>query len=130
MRVFITCDSYFTSGIGEIVDSIGGSTLKHFSAKDYGTGLLGLVVVLMCQDPAYNLKRRIRLSKKDKKLYMDIMLDLPFMVSATPNERQREVVQRLYDEVPNILAKYKIEDFDKVGFIEDFHSWIDNMGWK
>ena len=86
--------------------------------------MLGLVVVLVCQDSELNLKRRIRLSKKEKKLYLDIMLDLDEMRQADQQVRKKYVAERLADEVPDVLRKYSISDFDKVRFIEDFKSWF------
>jgi hypothetical protein len=92
--------------------------------------MYGVTVVFMCLDKELGLKKRIKLVKSEKKLYMDIMLDLPTMKSATPEARRREVAQRLYDEVPEVLAKYKIPDFNRDAFVADFRAWIDGTGWR
>jgi len=124
MHLRLTGDIATQSGLGIIIDDWSGLTRQHFVAKDYGNGLLGLVVVLVCQDSELNLKRRIRLSKKEKKLYLDIMLDLDEMRQADQQVRKKYVAERLADEVPDVLRKYSISDFDKVRFIEDFKSWF------
>ena len=111
MRIVITGDITSESGVGEIIYGLSGPMCKYFATKNYGSGLSGVGVILMCQDPALNLKRRIRFSKKDKMLYMDIMLDNLSMVTSTHDERQREVVKRLNDELPKVLAKYEIAEF-------------------
>jgi hypothetical protein len=84
----------------------------------------------MCQDPALNLKRRLRHSKKESKIYMDIMLDLPAMRNATSDSRKQEVAQRIFDEVPEVLGRFKIPDFDREEFVADLREWINGTGWR
>ena len=52
------------------------------------------------------------------------MLDLEEMRQADQQIRKKIVAERLADEVPDVLRKYSISDFDKVRFIEDFKSWL------
>ena len=52
------------------------------------------------------------------------MLDLDEMRQADQQVRKKYVAERLADEVPDVLRKYSISDFDKVRFIEDFKSWF------
>src|SRR5689334_2516327 len=108
LHLGITCDANAESGVGIVVNEISGPTRKHFAAKNYGIGVHGIGVVLMCRDPELNFKRRLRFSKKDKMLYMDIMLDLNQMRQAEHGVRKRIVVERLADEVPAVLHKYSI----------------------
>ena len=124
MRFIITCDANEESGVGEIVEEISGPTRKHFVAKDYGVGLHGLGVILMCRDPELNFKRRIRLSKKEKILYMDIMLNFDQMKQIEHKERKEIIVSRILTEVPTILQKYSISDFDKEYFVNDLKDWF------
>jgi vacuolar-type H+-ATPase subunit F/Vma7 len=130
MHFRITGDTDVAAGIAPIVIDLSGPTRQHFLSKSYGMGLLGIGIVLMCQDPELSLKRRIRHSKKESKLYMDIMLDLPTMKVASPEDRKRIVAQRLFDEVPKVLSGYKIPDFDKEVFAADLRQWITSTGWK
>ena len=37
---------------------------------------------------------------------------------------QREVAQRLYDEIQEVLSRYKIVSFDGERFVADLRSWI------
>jgi hypothetical protein len=124
MHLRITGDIAAQSGLAQIIDDWSGLTRQHFVAKDYGNGLLGLVVVLMCQGQELNRKRRIRLSKKEKKLYLDVMLDLDEMRKVDQQVRKTIVAERLADDVPGGLRRYSIPDFDQVRFIEDFKSWL------
>jgi hypothetical protein len=126
----ITGDTDHRSGVGELIDVTSGPARSHFQKIDYGSGLDGVCVVLMCQRPELNLRRRVRYSRKDKTVYMDIMLNLPTMEAASPEERMHEVAQRLWNEVPEVLSRYKIPDFDRVRFVADFREWIDGLGWK
>jgi hypothetical protein len=102
---------------------------SFFEEREYGGGLFKIVILLMCQESELNLKRRIRLSKKDKILYMDIMLDLPTMKSADMLTRQRIVAEKLMTEVPEVINKYKFPDFDAPRFISDLKEWINATGW-
>ncbi|QIF04955.1 hypothetical protein [Roseimicrobium sp. ORNL1] len=113
-----------------MIEELSGPCRKHFAPKNYGEGLSEIVVVLMCQDSALNLKRRLRYSRKESKVYMDIMLDLPAMSAATPEARKQEVMQRLFDEVPEVLERYRIPDFDREVFVADLRSWIAHIGWR
>jgi hypothetical protein len=130
MHLRITSDENERSGVGEIVDEISGPTRKHFVPEDYGVGLVGVVIVLTCRDPKLNFKRRVRFAKKERKVFLDIMLDLPTMIAASPEARKREVAQRLFNEVPEVLSRYKIPDFDKDAFVADLRTWIDGLGWR
>jgi hypothetical protein len=127
MHFRLTGDTASESGIGSLITESSGPLRQHFLAKSYGIGLCGIVVCLMCQDPSLNLKRRLRYSKKESKIYMDIMLDLPAMKATSPEGRKLEVAQRLFDEVPEMLQRYKIPDFDRESFVADFRDWIDEM---
>ena len=130
----ITSDANENSGVGKVVDEISGPTRKHFE-RDYGPGVNGIGVVLMCRDPWLKFKRRIRFVKKDKKmpyfdktLYMDIMLDFPQMRELSHEQRKAIILQRLGDEIPTILRKYAFKDFDEPRFVDDLKSWLKEIG--
>jgi hypothetical protein len=124
MHLRITCDANEESGVGQVVFKISGPTRRQFASKNYGIGLAGVGVVLMCRDPELNFKRRIRLARKEKKLFMDIMLDLAQMREADQEKRTRIIRERLAEEVPTVVGKYSIADFDKERFLADLKSWL------
>jgi len=124
MHFRITCDANQESGVGEIVGELSGPTENHFASLDYRSGLSVLGVVLMCRDPALNFKRRIRFSKKDQILYMDVMLDLPEMIALTHDGRRRVIMSKLEREIPKILNKYDFADFDRTRFETDLCDWF------
>lgn len=131
MELFISSDTHWESRVDQVLNELTDHELRqYFEGRDYGSGLAGVSVIFMCRDPSYNFKRRIKLSKKEKNLYLDIMLDLPTMKAATPEERKRVVAQRLYDEVPEVLSGYKIPDFNKDAFVADLRGRIDRIGWR
>lgn len=132
MRFNILSDSNWEASLEQALDPLSDLGYRqYFEEQDYGAGLAGITVVMMCRDPELNFKQRIRLSKKEKKLYMDIMLDLPEMMAASPDLRKQIVAERLLKEVPVIVAKYKskIDNFDSIKFISDFEQWIQKTGW-
>lgn len=128
----ITGDTDHRSGIGQLIDEVSGPASGYFAKIDYGygSGLKGIRVVLMCQRSELNLKRRVRLSKKDGVIYMNVMLDFEKMHLASPEERKLEVVRKLWDEVPEVLSRYDINDFNRIKFITDFRLWINSFFWK
>jgi hypothetical protein len=131
MRLSILCDANWESGIEKILGELADRHLfEHFEAREYGAGLGGVTVIFMCRDPSYDFKRRVKLSKKESKIYLDIMLNSREMSAATPEMRKREVAQRLYDEIPEVLSRYKIVSFDGERFVADLRSWIDELGWR
>ena len=125
MRVLITCDANQESGVGEVVGETSGPTVQHFALKNYGTDLKGICMVLMCRNPDLNFKRRVRLAKKTKTLYLDVMLDLDEMRAVIHEERRRIIVGRLAREVPETVAKYCLKDFDLRRFTDEFRAWLD-----
>lgn len=127
MHIRITADANVESGVGEFVSEISGPTRKHFADKNYGAGLTGLVIVLMCRNPDFKFKQRIRLVKKEKILYMDIMLDLDEMKNTDNSFRKRIIVERIANEVPVVLTKYSISDFDEARFIGDLDNWLKSI---
>ncbi|MCX2576358.1 hypothetical protein [Pedobacter sandarakinus] len=128
MRFFITCDSFWETRVDKVIDSIDNTGYKqYFSEQDYGSSLQGVTIVLMCQDPNLNLKKRIRFSKKEKKIYIDIMLDLNQFLKIDQKEREKIVVEKIIVEIPPIIAKYKFEDFNYIKFKADLQKWMSKI---
>ena len=120
MHFFITADSNYETRTGDVIDKISGPTRRSFLEKDYGSSVQGIVIVFMCRDPKIALKRRIRFSKKDKTLYLDIMMDYQSMVSTSNDEARFNLMkEKMFVELPTILKKYKFPQFDQERFILD-----------
>ena len=124
MHLQITSDANEESGVGSVIDEMSGPTKKHFISKEYGKGLDGIVIVLMCRNPDLDFKQRIRFSKKEKMLYMDLMLDLAQMIQITDKERNQAVIDIIAAQAPEVIQKYSIPDFDAIRFVEDLRSWL------
>jgi hypothetical protein len=123
--VGITGDIDVASGLSEVIFDWAGPARRHFMPKKYGTSLLGLGIILMCQEPRLGLKQRVRFTKKDKQLYVDIMLDLDAFKKIDDNKiRKKLVANNISKEVPRILRKYSFPDFAEDHFIADFNSWL------
>jgi hypothetical protein len=76
----------------------------------------------MCHEPSLNLKQRIRLSKKEKIIYVDIMLDYTLFMKIDQNKRNEIVISKIKNEIPPIISKYKFEDFDLLRFENDLNN--------
>lgn len=124
MYIRTTGDTAAESKVGQVIYSISGPTEDRFAKKDYGAGSPGIVVVLMCQDPALNLKRRVRFAKKDNKLYLDVKLDLDEMKAAKPAARRRIILARIHRDVAEVIARYRLPDFDSAKFLKDLQAWF------
>ena len=58
LKLGVSCDADWESRVDRILNS-----LPEFEMRDYGSSLSEIFVILMCRDPDFNFKRRIRLSK-------------------------------------------------------------------
>lgn len=124
MRFGIVGDLNKESGVSEVLCELSGPAEWHFAPRQYGDGLRGIGVVLMCRDASLKFKQRIRHSKKEKMLYLDVMLDIDQLVQSTHEERRAIVIESLLEEVPNIVRKYAIKDFDEARFLGDLNAWL------
>jgi len=129
MRFRVVSDSNVEAGLSEISDGFYEGGLRNYFSEKYDDSGLNLGVVLMCRDPELNFKQRISFSKKDNTLYIDIMLDFEQMSRADKHTRKRIVAEKLVNEVPQIIAKYKFKDFDLPRFSSDLRNWFDEQGW-
>ena len=126
MRINILCDADWEAKIDKVLDNFSNLGYRRFfEERSYGSSLEGVTIVLMCQNPKLNLKQRIKHSIKEKKIYLDIMLDLLQMKSIDQQQRNKIVADKIINEVSPIIAKYKFNDFDLVKFKEDLKKIFD-----
>jgi len=125
MFLRITGDTDVQSGVGSIIDDSSGPAEDHFAPRDYGAGAPDIAVILMCQDPSLNLKRRVRFSRKDNTLYLDVMLDLPAMKAAKQKTRMEFVFKKIYHDVAEVIDRYTLSNFNSELFLKDLKSWLD-----
>jgi hypothetical protein len=130
MRFNLLSDADWDSKIDKVLSVLSTSGYRRFfEDKEYGDSIDGITVVFMCRNPEINFKRRIRYSKKEKKVYLDIMLDLNQFRQIGQEERQKIVAYRLLSEVPPIIAKYKFNDFNLLSFTNDLKEWLQGIKW-
>jgi len=130
MKFDVTCDANLESGLNELLNELYDSGFNaYFSDRIYDNSGIELFVVLMCRDPNLNFKQRIRFSKKDNCLYMDVMLDLAIMKQVDFVSRKKIVATKLVMEVPNIIASYRQLKFDFISFKSDLTSWFEHLDW-
>ena len=129
MRFNLTCDINHDSGIDKVMFRFSDLGLKpYFEERNYGDTLAGITIVLMCRDTKLNFKQRIRHAKKEKKLYMDIMLNYDQIVLLNQIQRERIVAEKMLTELPAVLRKYKFAQFDVAQFEADLGSWMKQSG--
>ncbi|MCY0914180.1 hypothetical protein [Massilia antarctica] len=127
MEVKILGDFEHESGVQAVTDWFSKRGYWEAFATDYGDGLWTISIFLICRRPELNFKQRIRHQKKEKTLYMDIMLPFTEFVSASLEEREKKVVEAMLAEVPRIVRKYKFADFDTELFISHFNKYFSDL---
>ena len=128
MRLFITCDSSWESKVDKVLNKLFDTGYNSFfENQNYGSSLNCIAIVLMCQNPRLNLKRRIRFVRKEKTVYFDIMLDLDQFISIDQKEREKVIVGKIISEIPPLVSKYKLEDFDLIKFEMDLKKWMNKI---
>jgi hypothetical protein len=128
MELNILSDSQWESRVDVVSKELSSSRYREiFASRNYGSGLSALIIILMCRNPELRFKQRIRFSKSDRTLYMDIMLDLNRMREATPESRRQIVIEKLATEVPSITTQRQIPEFDEKRFIADFREWLEHI---
>ncbi|TNL47259.1 hypothetical protein [Acinetobacter bereziniae] len=78
---------------------------KYITSENYGSDLNGVVIILVCRKPEIILKKRLRLSKKEKMLYMDIMLDYDLFNNMEFEQRVTQICKMLLVELSQVLKK-------------------------
>jgi hypothetical protein len=128
MLVVVTSDSDGGTGVLEAKQSFSNELETFFKPRSYGTGLNGVGIVLMCRDPVYEFKQRVRLSKEEKILDFDVMLDWDEMLTAGP-ARKEAILRTMKKTVREVFARRKkLRDFDASGFLADFDAICDQLG--
>jgi len=104
-------------------DQIGEEIARFFKPRSYGEAIQEVVIVLMCRDPMYRFKQRVRLDRKERIFYTDVMLDWGEMLGAGPRRRAvvlgatrralREVLERRH-------KRERLKEFDLGQFLLDF----------
>lgn len=120
----LTGDVEAESALLSTITTWSGPAEDHFRSKNYGDGLLGLAVVLVCRDPDLGFKRRVRHSKSDRKLFVDVVFELREVEGLDEKRRQVVVAQRLVDQVADTLRQRSIKDFDQSRFVADLGAWL------
>jgi hypothetical protein len=120
MRLNILCDADSEAKVDKVLHYLSGIEYRRFfEERNYGNTIVGVTLVLMCQDSQLKLKQRIRFSKKEKKLYIDLMLDLLQFKQIDQVQRNKIVTDKIINQVPSIIAKYKFADFELTQFESD-----------
>jgi hypothetical protein len=75
--------------------------------------------MLNCRDPELGHKQRVRLAHATRSLYIDLMLDLHFFVTATHKERRQKIYEQVLSQIRQVLEKRRIKDFEFECFLRD-----------
>jgi hypothetical protein len=130
MKIFLSGDVDWKSRVDTICLELAKiDEVPFFAGRPYGSRLQKVGVILVCHNEELGLKQRVRLDRKNRVLYMDVMLDFNEMKTASQQERRRIVATRLVDEVSRVVSKYASNEFNAAMFSSDFRRWIESTGW-
>jgi hypothetical protein len=130
MKLFLSGDVDWESGADVVRSELAKFDEVPFLAeRPYGSLVQEVAIFLICQREELGLRQRVRLDRKNRILYMDVMLDLNSMKTASQQERRRIVATRLVDEVSRVVSKYASNEFNAAMFSSDFRRWIESTGW-
>lgn len=129
-RVYITGDVTSESKLLELILRWSIRTEKHFEERNYGDGVEQICVVLVCLDAWLHVSHKPRnsFSKKDRCVYVDVMLENDAVTKMTDVERQLYVCDRLANDIPKQLQrcvdKAIVRNFDMDRFRVDWLEWL------
>lgn len=125
-RFHLISDTDSSSGVLEAKQKIASNEFyKVIESDSYGHDLNGIVIVLMCREPGVFLKQRLRLSKKEKILYFDIMLDFDTSQGLSNDQLVSEICKTILMKVPPVVEKYKFKDFHLEKFMANLKCWFE-----
>jgi len=129
MKFLIVQDADISAGLYSFLNVLRGNGFgDHFMERQYNDLGTDIGVVLMCRQPYHRFKQRIRLSKKDNTLYIDLMLELDEMAPMPPTEKISFIARKMLVELPPIISKYRNLDFDVLRFSRDLREWFEHQG--
>jgi hypothetical protein len=119
----ITADATPESGVADALAVLETSlaATSPFDQRDYGPGIKGVAVVLVCQPG--EVKRRVRLARSDQRLFLDVVLELDRAVALPLPERVRWLADRLAAEVPDTVDSFELPAFDGERFRAELAAW-------
>jgi hypothetical protein len=121
MRVSTVGDIDAGTGVSHVIDALNRCMRPRFATLDYGGGLSALCLCLVCIDPRRVVpKRRERLVRKGRTLYLDVMLEFDVLADASPETRLRIVREQALHDVSACLTRRALPEFDRVRFLDDF----------
>ena len=126
MLVVVSSDSDSRTGVTEAKHSFSEEIETFFKPRSYGPGLSGVGVVLMCRDPSYEFKQRVRLSKAENILDLDVMLDWNEMIHAG-SRRKAAILGVLRKTVRDVFERRTWKDFDVTQFLLDFDTICERL---
>jgi len=129
MRVGMSYDANKEARLDEVIRGANASLGVFFSDRFYDDSGMNLFVVLMCRDPKLNFQKRIRLSRSDNTLYIDVMLDVTLMSAIDVESGRAIVARKMLEDIPIAIQTKRSIDFDSSRFIADLGTWFENNGW-
>jgi hypothetical protein len=100
---------------------------KEFTAKNYGSSIGHIWIVLTCRP--YDFRQRKRYRKAEQRLEYDILLDYYLIKNiALPDKKQ--LIKYQFNQISErSFEKYKFTDFDKNSFLIDLKSAVNTLEW-
>ncbi|HHC81219.1 MAG TPA: hypothetical protein ENK46_15160 [Flavobacteriia bacterium] len=129
MELFMSYDADWDAKMDAVTDEFHKMDMKYyFLENDYGTDIYRIAFFLICREQSLGFKQRISFDKKNKALYIDIMLDLNLFRKVSIKEKFNIIRNELPIQLHKAFSKYKFKDFDSERFMRDFNFWLTHDG--
>jgi hypothetical protein len=113
MKFWIGCDIDWETRVDSVRDELIALHFEpSFEGDQYGPGIEMIAILLTCRDPSHKFRQRTKWIADERILETDILLPHSEMIAATPEQRRTILVQALLNEVPRVIEKKKVSDFD------------------
>lgn len=127
MVVEITSDAYEDALPDGLLNELYDKEFsQHFKGRNYGNNDIEIFMVIVCYPKEF--KPRIRLDRKDKVLYWDVIINYQKMKKANYNEKKlilsKEIIQSF-----DILDNYEKLQINKENLILDTFNFFKEIGW-
>lgn len=100
---------------------------NEFKEKVYGSSIRDVTILLICR--SYDFKQRKKYKKEAKRFEYEILLDFFLIKNVEIEEKKKLICYQMIKVTEETFSKYKLEDFDKTTFLNDFMQIVNSLDW-
>ncbi len=128
MKYWNSFDIFFDTKIDIHFEGIQPAIELYLGDKEYSPEVEALDTIVNCSRRSKDFKHRSRFSRKQKRLFFDIIIDYHYYMSLTEQD-QKKCIALFFLRDMEILRKYKPKDFRFEEMKLDFALFFKQIGW-